>query len=53
VVLVWGPGSAAGLRRPAVEQTRSNKTKAISFAAYAALIDLFPTQQQEPIARLP
>jgi hypothetical protein len=33
------------LRRPAAEQTVANKTEAISFAAYAALVDLFPSQQ--------
>jgi hypothetical protein len=40
-----GTRLGAGLRRPAAEQTLANKTKAISFAAYAALVDLFPTQQ--------
>ncbi len=33
------------LRRPAVERTLANKQEAISFAAYRALLDLFPTQQ--------
>lgn len=33
------------LRRPVVENTLTNKQEAISFAAYRALIDLFPTQQ--------
>src|SRR6185437_6630513 len=32
-------------RRPANERTESNKERAVSFAAYRALIDLFPTQQ--------
>jgi hypothetical protein len=40
-----GTRLGAGLRRPAAEQTLANKAKAISFAAYAALVDLFPTQQ--------
>jgi hypothetical protein len=43
-----GPSATATLDTPsrtAVEQTLSNKTKGISFAAYAALVDLFPTQQ--------
>jgi hypothetical protein len=30
------------LRRPAAEQTLANKNKAISFAAYRAMVDLFP-----------
>jgi uncharacterized protein DUF6851/vanadium-dependent haloperoxidase-like protein len=33
-----------GWRRPPSEATEANKTKAVSFAAYRALIDLFPTQ---------
>src|ERR1044071_1904907 len=33
------------LRRPPLERTDANKAKAISFAAYRALVDLFPTQQ--------
>ena len=37
------PGSM--LRRPVAEHTADNTLKAISFAAYAALVDLFPTQQ--------
>jgi hypothetical protein len=43
--LAVGTRLGAGLRRPTGEQTLANKTKAISFAAYAALVDLFPTQQ--------
>ena len=33
------------LRRPATERTVANKNRAVSFAAYAALVDLFPTRQ--------
>ena len=33
------------VRQPATERTLDNKNKAVSFAAYAALIDLFPTDQ--------
>jgi hypothetical protein len=33
------------LRQPMSERTMSNKKKAMSFAAYRALVDLFPTQQ--------
>src|SRR3954470_23093619 len=33
------------LRRPAAERTEANKAKAISFAAYYALVDLFPGLQ--------
>ena len=32
-------------RRPPAEHTPANKNKAVSFAAYAALVDLFPTRQ--------
>jgi len=32
------------LRRPAAERSQVNKEKAISYAAYRALLDLFPTQ---------
>ena len=33
------------LRRPAAERTAANKNKAISFAAYTALADLFPARR--------
>lgn len=33
------------LRRPAAEGTNANKTEAISYAAYRALVDLFPTEK--------
>jgi hypothetical protein len=33
------------LRQPTAERTLANKAKAISYAAYATLVDLFPTQQ--------
>jgi hypothetical protein len=33
------------LRQPTAERTLANKEKAISYAAYAALVDLFPDQQ--------
>jgi hypothetical protein len=33
------------LRRPATERTVDNKSKAISFAAYRVLVDLFPAAQ--------
>jgi hypothetical protein len=32
-------------RRPLAERTLDNKNKAVSFAAYAALVDLFPARQ--------
>lgn len=35
------------LRRPAVEHTDANKEKAISFAAYRALVDLFPSRKAD------
>jgi uncharacterized protein DUF6851 len=33
------------IRRPVDEHTDANKAQAISFAAYRALVDLFPTQK--------
>ncbi|MDP2384609.1 MAG: vanadium-dependent haloperoxidase [Nitrospirota bacterium] len=33
------------LRQPVAERTEANKKKAVSFAAYRALVDLFPTEQ--------
>ena len=33
------------LRRPAAERTNANKTEAISYAAYRALVDLFPSEK--------
>ncbi|MFL6296548.1 MAG: DUF6851 domain-containing protein, partial [Actinomycetes bacterium] len=35
-----------GLRQPSGERTQANKEKAISFAAYRALVDLFPQADQ-------
>jgi len=35
------------LRRPAAERTAANKQKAIAFAAYRALVDLFPAAAQK------
>jgi hypothetical protein len=43
-----GTQLAGTLRRPEVERTAINKEKAISFAAYRVLVDLFPTQR--PVA---
>ena len=40
-----GTRFGSDLRRPLSEQTDANKTQAISFAAYRALVDLFPTQK--------
>jgi hypothetical protein len=40
-----GTRLGASLRRPAAERTLANKNKAISYAAYATLVDLFPNQQ--------
>lgn len=33
------------LRQPVAERTMANKEKAVSFAAYRALVDLFPTEE--------
>ena len=35
------------LRRPVQEYTLENKNKAVSFAAYATLVDLFPSRQED------
>lgn len=35
------------LRQPVAERTLANKKKAVSFAAYRALVDLFPTEQSK------
>src|SRR2546428_9681152 len=39
-----GTRLGASLRRPGVERTLASKNEAVSFAAYRALVDLFPTQ---------
>jgi hypothetical protein len=39
-----GTQLGATLRRPESQRTLANKNKAVSFAAYRALVDLFPTQ---------
>jgi hypothetical protein len=38
-----------GWRRPAAEATDANKTQAVSFAAYRALVDLFPAAREKAI----
>jgi hypothetical protein len=40
------------LRRPVVERTEANKRRAISYAAYRALLDLFPTRAAALSARM-
>jgi hypothetical protein len=40
-----GTRLGGSLRRPADDRTAENKNKAVSFAAYAALVDLFPAGQ--------
>ena len=44
-VRALGTRLGSSLRRPAAERTLANKNKAISFAAYTALVDLFPARQ--------
>ena len=39
--------TGAAWRRPQAERTPANKEKAVSYAAYRALIDLFPNQQDK------
>jgi hypothetical protein len=43
-----GTRLGGGLRRPAAEQTLASKSAAISFAAYRALLDLFPQTDEAP-----
>jgi hypothetical protein len=43
--------TGAQWRRPAAERTAANKEKAVSHAAFRALVDLFPSQQ-EKLARM-
>jgi hypothetical protein len=43
--LAVGTRLGAGLRQPQAERTQANKDKAISFAAYLTLVDLFPARQ--------
>lgn len=40
-----GTRLGGSLRRPAAERTEANKRKAVSFAAYRSLVDLFPAQE--------
>jgi hypothetical protein len=43
--LAVGTRLGAQLRQPQAERTQANKDKAVSFAAYLALVDLFPARQ--------
>jgi hypothetical protein len=43
--LAVGTRLGAGLRQPQAERTQANKDKAIDYAAYTALVDLFPARQ--------
>jgi hypothetical protein len=40
-----GTRLGGNLRQPTAERTLDNKNRAVSFAAYAALVDLFPARQ--------
>ena len=44
--LAVGTRLGAKLRQPEAERTQANKDKAVSFAAYLALVDLFPVRQE-------
>jgi hypothetical protein len=43
--LAVGTQLGADLRQPQAERTQANKDKAVSYAAYTALMDLFPARQ--------
>lgn len=47
-----GTRLGASLRRPPAEQTQANKREAVSYAAYRALADLFPSRLADFEARL-
>jgi hypothetical protein len=47
-----GTEKGGSLRRPNVERTLANKEKALSFAAYRALVDLFPSQESTMLGPL-
>jgi hypothetical protein len=47
-----GVHSGSSLRRPAAEHTLANKQKAISFAAYTTLVDLFPSRASDYAAQM-
>ena len=47
--LAVGPRLGAGLRQPQAERTQANKDKAVSYAAYTALMDLFPLPARQEI----
>jgi hypothetical protein len=42
--LAVGTRLGTGLRQPEAERTQANKDKAVSFAAYLSLVDLFPAR---------
>jgi hypothetical protein len=45
--LAVGTRLGAGLRQPQTERTQANKDKAVSYAAYTTLMDLFPARQSD------
>jgi hypothetical protein len=50
----WAVGTRLGaaLRRPAAERTAANKQEAVSYAAYRALVDVFPSRTADFQAQL-
>ena len=47
--LAVGTRLGAGLRQPEAERTQANKDKAVSYAAYTALMDLFPAPARQSV----
>jgi hypothetical protein len=47
-----GTRLGGGLRQPEAERTQANKEKAVSFAAYTAFLDVFPTRTAAADARM-
>jgi hypothetical protein len=47
--LAVGTRLGAGLRQPEAERTQANKNKAVSYAAYTALMDLFPAPARQAV----
>jgi len=47
--LAVGTRLGAGLRQPTAERTQANKDKAVSYAAYTTLMDLFPFAARQSV----
>jgi Domain of unknown function (DUF6851)/VCPO second helical-bundle domain len=50
--VAFGTRLGGGLRQPEAERTQASKEKAVSFAAYTAILDLYPTRKANADARM-